>query len=326
MTFRALVRRRAGHPDRGGPLPGAAGAVPRGGVSLRPGRAAGRADRALDRRRGRRDRRFDGATGAPRVRRRPVDDRRDRDPERPPTPEDDRDRPPSSEAGRRTSSATRGLADAGGRRRSRRVAVDWCADQPLDALLIARRPPWSCSPASAPGAGGGGAAGAGRGVRRRRAAGSSCAAWPAAGASTPARSSPRSSSASSWTASRPGSPRPRWRRSPSSPTSSRSAAPGSSAIRGVNVDGVMRTLHLPRAGRGGRPRPETDRGRSTAPPATSWSGSASTRSPSCPTCAAARPETWRPRPTRIARPTTSWPTELAGTGMRLSARRPTTTA
>ena len=60
-----------------------------------------------------------------------------------------------------------------------------------------------------------------------RAAGSSCATSPAAGASTPARSTPRWSRASSWRASRRGSPRRPSRPSPWSPTSSRCPGPGS---------------------------------------------------------------------------------------------------
>ena len=56
MTFRALCGDSPGHADHGGPLPGAAGALPGGRGRLRPGHAAGGAHRALDRRGGRRDR------------------------------------------------------------------------------------------------------------------------------------------------------------------------------------------------------------------------------------------------------------------------------
>ena len=60
-----------------------------------------------------------------------------------------------------------------------------------------------------------------RGLHARRAAASTCARWPAAGASTPAPTAPRSSSGTSATASRPGSRRRRSRRWPWSPTASR---------------------------------------------------------------------------------------------------------
>ena len=51
--------------------------------------------------------------------------------------------------------------------------------------------------------------------------GSRCAGWGRGGGSTPARSTPPSSSATWSTGSAAGSPRPRWRPSPSSPTASR---------------------------------------------------------------------------------------------------------
>ena len=75
-----------------------------------------------------------------------------------------------------------------------------------------------------------------------RAAASSCGSSRAAGGSTPAPSTPPPSSASSSTDSRPGSPRRRWRPWRSSRTASRSAVRRVSAVRGVNCDGVMRTL------------------------------------------------------------------------------------
>ena len=77
---------------------------------------------------------------------------------------------------------------------------------------------------------------------RRRPRASSCASSAAAGGSTPATGSPRWSSGSCWTARRAGCPGPRWRPWRSSPTGSRSPGPGSPAVRGVNVDGVIRTL------------------------------------------------------------------------------------
>ena len=49
MTFRALCGDSPGHPHHGGPVPRAAGAVPRGGGGLRPGHPARRAHGALDR-------------------------------------------------------------------------------------------------------------------------------------------------------------------------------------------------------------------------------------------------------------------------------------
>ena len=58
-------------------------------------------------------------------------------------------------------------------------------------------------------------------LRRRRAAGSTCAGRGRAGGSTPATPTPPSSSGSCWTASAPSSPGPRWRPSPWSPTASR---------------------------------------------------------------------------------------------------------
>ena len=69
-----------------------------------------------------------------------------------------------------------------------------------------------------------------------------------------------------------------------------------SAVRGVNVDGVIRTLHRPRADRGGRAT-TTSRGRwSSPPPATSWSGWGCGRWTSCRswrrTCPRSR--SWRP--------------------------------
>ena len=73
-------------------------------------------------------------------------------------------------------------------------------------------------------------------------AASRCAGSPAAGGSTAAPTTPRSWRSSSSTGSRPSCPRPRWRPLPSSPTASPSPGRGSSAVRGVNVDGVVRTL------------------------------------------------------------------------------------
>ncbi len=54
MTFRALCGDSPDTPHHGGAVPVAARALPRGGGRLRPGDPAGRADRALDRGRGRR--------------------------------------------------------------------------------------------------------------------------------------------------------------------------------------------------------------------------------------------------------------------------------
>ena len=87
-----------------------------------------------------------------------------------------------------------------------------------------------------------GAAGPRRAVHRGRIPGSSCANSAAAGGSTPGTGSRRWSSGSCSTVRRAGCPGPRWKRWPSSPTGSRSPGPGSPAVRGVNVDGVIRTL------------------------------------------------------------------------------------
>ena len=124
-----------------------------------------------------------------------------------------------------------------------------------------------------------------------RAAASSCATSRAAGATTPARSTPPSSRGSCSTASRPGSPRRRWRRWPWSPTSSRSVAgPGLGDPRRQRRRRDAHAAH-PRPGRGGRARPRDRRATSTAPPATSWSGSASPRSTTCPSSRRSCP-TW----------------------------------
>ena len=64
-----------------------------------------------------------------------------------------------------------------------------------------------------------------RGLRRSARPGSRCAGWGRGGGSTPGRSTPPSSSGTSSTGSAAGSPRRRWRPSPSSPTGSRSPAP-----------------------------------------------------------------------------------------------------
>ena len=69
-----------------------------------------------------------------------------------------------------------------------------------------------------------------------------CAASPVAGGSTAAPTTPRWSRSSCSTASRPSSPRPPWRPWRWWPTASRSRASRVSAVRGVNVDGVFRTL------------------------------------------------------------------------------------
>ena len=75
------LRRLAGHADHGGPVPGAAGAVPRGRGLLRPGHPAGRAHGPVDRRRGR------GRGDHRRVRRR-ARGRAEEQPEQPEEPDE----------------------------------------------------------------------------------------------------------------------------------------------------------------------------------------------------------------------------------------------
>ena len=172
-------------------------------------------------------------------------------------------------------------------------AVLMVADQPLDEVALAsavglprRRGAeraGAASPRSTP----------------SRAAASSCATSPAAGASTPARSTPRSSrrfvldgqqarltQAALETLAVVAYKQP----------VSRARV---SAIRGVNVDGVMRTLLtrglVEEAGQDERDAAPT----STAPPATSWSGSGSPRSTTCPS--------WRRTCPTWTTSRTSWP-------------------
>ena len=237
------VRRLPGHADHGGAVPRAAGAVPRGRGRLRPGDPAGRADRALDRRRGRRGRRSPTSSTAPRPTASP-----DRRPTRPTRTTRERPQAPTRPSRRPSRRAPETLDVPLAELRPALEAVLMVADQPLDARHAGHR-------RRLPGRRGR------RGARRRwprstpsRAAASSCATSPAAGATTPARSTP-----------------PSWRRSCSTGQQARltQAALETLAVvaykqpvsRGPGLGDPRRQRRRrdahaadPRPGRGGRPR------------------------------------------------------------------------
>ena len=126
-------------------------------------------------------------------------------------------------------------------------AVLMVADQPLDAVTLA-------SAVGLPGRGGRGRAGrAGGGVRPSRAAASSCATWPAAGGTTRARSTPRWSRAFVLDGQQARLTQAALETLAVVAYKQPISRARVSAIRGVNVDGVMRTLLTRGPGRGGRP-------------------------------------------------------------------------
>ena len=150
------VRRLAGHADHGGAVPRAARAVPRGRGRLRPGHAARRADRPLDRRaRTPRSRSPTSSTA-----RRPSDRRAGRDDRTSTTTHraDDRRAPtdqprPTDGRGRRSTSPLAELRPA-------LEAVLMVADQPLDDVTLATAVGYPVAEVVD------GAGRAGRGVRR----------------------------------------------------------------------------------------------------------------------------------------------------------------
>ena len=239
LTFRALHRRRRRDARRRRPVPRAAGAVPGGRGRVRPGHAAGRADDPLDRqRRGRGDGAAtsstsddDAPTGQPSRAgdgRRTADGAHDRPrrttdaaattvERRPPATGRSTDAEPA--AADEPASSTRRPAPVA--RVAPLEAVLMVVDEPVAEVALA---PTSQLPAAA------GVAAARRargGVRRGGARVRAARGRRRLADLHPGRVRAASSSGSCSTASRRGSPRPRWRPWRSSPTGSRSAAPGS---------------------------------------------------------------------------------------------------
>ena len=222
------VRRLARHADRRRPLPGPAGALPGGGGRLRPGEPARRADGAVDRQRGRGLSRSTSSTGAP-PRARCGSRAGAGQPTRGPTQATD-------DAGRDIVTEDDAGGAGGGARPS------------LEALLMVGR---RADGRGHPGLGGGAPRRRGRRAPLRRAGRGVHRAGPrlraAQGGRRLAVLHPRGvrrgrRARSCSRASRPGSPRPRWRPWPWSPTSSRCRGPGSRRSAGSTSTACMRTL------------------------------------------------------------------------------------